>query len=225
MSGTVRSANVLDEALIERIVAEVLRRLPGSVPRVRKQHASSPDFHIEGRVVSLESLRACGDVVKRVIVGDKAIVTPAVIDELRDRGLTLVRCGSAGPAIQSRGDAELTVGGEERAANGLTIGRVDSASGPGWEAVSRLGHATINGGLVSVLPRLTKQLSGGGHGVLVTSAPAAAVYHACQHGLRAVYATNGRDVGEAKNQFDANLLVVDSHGSSNGGLESFLSRG
>ena len=90
---------------------------------------------------------------------------------------------------------------------------------------AELGHATINGGLVSVLPRLTKQLSGGGHGVLVTSAPAAAVYHACQHGLRAVYATNGRDVGEAKNQFDANLLVVDSHGSSNGGLESFLSRG
>ena len=224
MSGTAHNANLLnatlDEALIERIVREVLSRVANRSTSRETQCASSSDFRVEGRVVTLESLRECGDDAKRVIVASRAVVTPAVVDEIKDRGLTLVRCDSS-PAFANRAKTQAESKKRERGSE-LTIGRVDSASGPGWDAVKRFGHATINGGLVSVLPRLAKQLSSGGQGVLVTSAPAATVYHACQHGLRAVYATNGRDVGEARSEFDANLLVVDSQGASNGALESFL---
>ncbi len=73
----------------ERIVQEVVRRLlelhastPGSKP-------AGSTLTLEDRVVAMESIRGRLEGVSRVCVARRAVVTPAVKDELRERKVTL----------------------------------------------------------------------------------------------------------------------------------------
>jgi len=77
---------------LEWIVREVVRRLQVSGgSTTTSQSAANATLVIVERLVTTETLRNKLAGVKQVNVIAKAVVTPAVVDELRDRNITLVR--------------------------------------------------------------------------------------------------------------------------------------
>jgi hypothetical protein len=76
--------------LIERIVQEVLRRLAERGVDVATNGTNS-ELVLEDRLITLATLDQRLDGVKRLVVGCRAIVTPAVKDELNDRSIELVK--------------------------------------------------------------------------------------------------------------------------------------
>ena len=82
------------EEQIEWIVAEVLRRLRVAVGR-DADHGSSAsvsdaDLRIEERLITMLTIETRLTGLKRVVVPQKAVVTPAVKDELKARKIELV---------------------------------------------------------------------------------------------------------------------------------------
>jgi archaellum component FlaD/FlaE len=79
---------------IEWIVSEVLRRLGvAATSRVAgDERSSSPvaELKVSDRVVTMRTIEARLSGVKRVLVQRRAVVTPAVRDELKARKLELV---------------------------------------------------------------------------------------------------------------------------------------
>lgn len=236
-------AVAIDEALVEQIVSEVVRRLTGAggscaakpgqasaktPPASENTRSSSQREHrLDARLITIESLRAIPDDCQTLRIAGKAIVTPAVIDELRDRGVQLIRGSDPANQATTASAASGTPAAAKHLGLGkpaakLTIARVDGADGPGWDLVRQLGHATVNGGLASVVARLKSYLRDGGRGVLVTSAPATAVYSACRVGLRPVYGGKQDQVVDAVESFDANLLVLDGDNASIDLVNAFL---
>ena len=73
---------------LEWIVQEVVRRL-------RQEGSSAPpaagELRLSERIVTLASLKDRIGNVRRVVVSAKAVVTPAVRDELNQRQIELVR--------------------------------------------------------------------------------------------------------------------------------------
>ena len=90
------STTHLDSAVIEQIVQEVIRRLldrgVGVVDAVGSDEATTK-LQLADRLVTLATLRDRLDGVGEVLVARRAVVTPAVIDELNDRGIRLMRRG------------------------------------------------------------------------------------------------------------------------------------
>ena len=78
---------------VERIVLEVIRRLGllASLPPVTP--ASGRELALADRVVTLRSVEGKLAGVARLIVAAKAVVTPAVRDELKQHRIELVRKG------------------------------------------------------------------------------------------------------------------------------------
>lgn len=77
---------------VEYIVAEVLRRLREQGISVVSDAASSGrDLVLDDQVVALAKLNGRLSNVERLIVKQRAIVTPAVKDELKEKGVELVR--------------------------------------------------------------------------------------------------------------------------------------
>ncbi|MCO6044404.1 hypothetical protein NG895_10850 [Aeoliella sp. ICT_H6.2] len=85
-----RQVTLTDEQL-EWIVSEVVRRLraSGAVPAPTASTAGT--LTLPERLVTLETLKGKLGGVGRVEVGCRAIVTPAVVDELKEKKIELVR--------------------------------------------------------------------------------------------------------------------------------------
>jgi len=89
---------------IERIVSEVVRRLRQAGVQVQSQEAAgtskmpaeavSTTCTIRDHVISMDSIRGKLENVQQVIVGPRAVVTPAVRDALRERKIALERAAS-----------------------------------------------------------------------------------------------------------------------------------
>ncbi|HRX80070.1 MAG TPA: hypothetical protein P5307_13455 [Pirellulaceae bacterium] len=81
-----------DPEFIDRIVQEVIRRLV-SRGLVLDGAASvdETELAVSDKVVTLATLDGKLLGVKRLVVGGRSIVTPAVKDELKDRSIELVR--------------------------------------------------------------------------------------------------------------------------------------
>ena len=81
-----------DPEFIERIVQEVIRRLVERGVVVRPvTNIDETELALRDKVVTLASLHGRLAGVKRLVVGGRSIVTPAVKDELNDRSIELVR--------------------------------------------------------------------------------------------------------------------------------------
>lgn len=81
-----------DAELIEYIVREVIRRLRASDSAAPAPAALAPptrELVLADRLVTLETVRGKLDGILRVVVRRRAVVTPAVRDELRQRRITL----------------------------------------------------------------------------------------------------------------------------------------
>ena len=81
-----------DPDFIERIVQEVIRRLIEQGIAVRLAATNDEtELAVSDRVVTLATLGGRLAGVKRLVVGGRSIVTPAVKDELNDRSIELIR--------------------------------------------------------------------------------------------------------------------------------------
>lgn len=79
-------------ALVEAVLARVTEALARRVPRVAAPltgEDAAGRIHVPGRVLTLASVRAVRG--RTLVVGRRCAVTPAAWDELRDRGIELVR--------------------------------------------------------------------------------------------------------------------------------------
>lgn len=81
---------------VERIVVEVIRRLglldaSSTTVAVGERSSTTAELHLNENVVSLRQLEGKLTGIAKVIVKSRAIVTPAVKDELRTRKIELVR--------------------------------------------------------------------------------------------------------------------------------------
>ncbi len=88
------STTHLDSAVIEQIVQEVIRRLRDRGVGVVDEAVSTEPaakLEIEDRLVTLATLHGRLDGVGELGVARHVVVTPAVIDELNNRGITLMR--------------------------------------------------------------------------------------------------------------------------------------
>ena len=84
------------EADVERIVVEVIRRLRAmenrSGPIVQDRNVRvNHDLVLTERVITLRTVEGRLSGVQRLLVPAKAVVTPAVKDELKQRKIELVR--------------------------------------------------------------------------------------------------------------------------------------
>lgn len=84
----------LTPADIDRIVAEVVRRLRAlaansSTPAPSHNAEPNSSLNLNDNVITLATIKGKLEGVTTVIVSERAIVTPAVKDELRDRK---IRC-------------------------------------------------------------------------------------------------------------------------------------
>jgi hypothetical protein len=75
---------------VERIVLEVIRRL-GLVGS--PSATATNELAVSERVVTMRSIEGKLAGINRLIVSGRAVVTPAVKDELRQRNIELVRRG------------------------------------------------------------------------------------------------------------------------------------
>ena len=89
---------------LERIVSEVVRRLRQAGVQVQSQEDKEPNSGaaavapttctLSDHVISMDSIHGKLENVRQLIVGPRAVVTPAVVDALRERKITLERTAS-----------------------------------------------------------------------------------------------------------------------------------
>ena len=81
-----------DPEFVEYIVAEVMRRLRQRGAAIASEpKQGNGELVLEDQVVTLATLDSRLTQVQRVVVGTRAVVTPAVKDELKEKGVELVR--------------------------------------------------------------------------------------------------------------------------------------
>ena len=78
----------LADAEIERIVREVIRRLTSAGVQV---DTATSTLKIDKRLVTLATIEGQLEGIQKLVVMPKAVVTPSVRDELRDKKIELVR--------------------------------------------------------------------------------------------------------------------------------------
>jgi hypothetical protein len=84
------------EQQVEWIVVEVLRRL-GVADAEHRSTSAAPagELRLTERVVTLRSIEGKLAGVRRIVVEQRAVITPAVKDELKQRTIELIREGQA----------------------------------------------------------------------------------------------------------------------------------
>lgn len=198
-------------ALVERIVREVLARLTvaDKTPAKPEQPVASATSLV-GRVISLADVTQLPAGAREIQVSSDALITPAAKDELRDRGVQIVR-----------GQTNSTTKTTERSATSLVIGTVEATTGKFATVIDQaVAGLRKQKQQIEQLPRLplSEQIDalvdpvvrGGRRGVLVTSEVSAALCLANRHGaVRAVLGTTKQNVRRDVEQLAANLLVVD----------------
>jgi len=208
-------------ALVERIAGEVLARLTAATPTTaipttaKTRSAGGPVVRLAGRVIAMSDLKQLPKGAREIQVSTTALITPAARDELRERGVRIVR-----------GEQTSTTRATERSSTSLVIGTVEAATVEAAKVKSATAIDQAVSGLrrqkneIEQLPRLPlaeqidalvdQVVRGGRRGVLVTSEVAAALCLANRHGgVRAVLGTTRQNVRRDVERLAANLLVVD----------------
>ncbi len=199
---------------IEWIVREVIRRLrelqgsPFTNGNEAKHLAAMPriagSLEITDRIVTLETLNNRLSGVAHVVVAPQAIVTPAVVDELKDRGVALVRSTAA--SGQQNGKVAQVRRGPLVA---IAVDNFDAAA-----------LATLLGGDVAVChdssqQDVTSHIEQDNLAVLLTHAPVTAVVTANRNPrVRAAIGFSYPAVRQAVDEGGANLLAIDPSGRS-----------
>jgi len=199
---------------IERIVREVMAQLgvashsaiasvePPTAPSVAPQLPSAGNVFVDLRLVTLESIAGRLQGAKQLLVPPGALITPAVHDELRRKGVTLVR-GSAAASKQKELPRVLLVVGRTRHDPALAVQMLGQEGLDVQTESSDCMIASTDKLAAAIAPGETL-------GVLWTRHTAAGLCLANRHvGIRAVLATSVPATATAVSAVGANLLVVD----------------
>ena len=85
------SSQPLSPELFERIVQEVIRRLLAQGVSIQLPETPVTELVLDQKVIALGLLEGRLNGIRRVVVRRRAVVTPAVKDELRTKGIELQR--------------------------------------------------------------------------------------------------------------------------------------
>jgi hypothetical protein len=191
---------------IERIVREVLAQLGAAPATVIAPAPAAPaaardgEVFVASRVVTLESVAGRLQGAKQLLVPPGALVTPAVHDELRRKGVALVRGSSA--AARQAPVRVLLVGstGHDMTAE------VRMLAQEGIEVQTETADCTI----VATDKLAAAVAAGQALGLLWTQHTAVAACLANRRaGVRAVLATGVKATAAALSAVGANVLIVD----------------
>lgn len=195
------------EVELERIVREVLRRLRELeiAKVVSAESVATPTLPntltLVERLVTLGTLKGKLDGVARVVVPAKAVVTPAVRDELKTRKISLEYAAKSSGQKNETKRLLLAVATQY---NPAALAQRMSATGTKIELVKVTDWKDAVGKMTLELKRTQTC------GVILTDRPAAVACHANRDGaIRAAVASDLRGMKEAAQSLDANLLVVD----------------
>jgi hypothetical protein len=201
---------------VERVVAEVVRRLtkverfsesfgsgtPVSDSQDSESRATTGGtLHIREHLVTMATLDGRLASATRLIVPQRAIVTPQVRDELKKRQIELVRCDRMPSAI-----AEIRL-----------LVAADSASREVLKGLTGLMERAevIESGATSCLTGTVKELSR--HiaarrtpGLFLTEQPFAAVAAAYAAGQVAAHVRSAAEVAQAKTETKTHLFVIEA---------------
>lgn len=187
---------------IDRVVREVMARLSNSAPPANISAAAAEDLVLTARVVSLEEIKRQVKGIRRLVVAQRAIVTPAVADLLKEHEIELVR--QTQEKTSPRVSVTLIVGMAETAFEPSAVNEAMTKSGVRVERLAK-------SGLTSVVREMADGVGRGGSlGLLLTGRTAAAVCLANRtRGVRAVTGMDAASVKHAVGDAAANLLALD----------------
>jgi hypothetical protein len=196
---------------IERIVREVMAQLgaasksvaaPAEVPRAVLPAAPGGDLFVDSRVVTLESIAGRLTGAKQLMVPPGALVTPSVRDELRRKGVVLVR-GTATAGVRKEPPRVLLVVGRTRQDPAAAV---QMLTGEGIDVQTETSDC-----MIASTDKLAAAVAAGqALGLLWTRRTAAGLCLANRHaGVRAVLATAVQATAAAVSAVGANVLVVD----------------
>lgn len=214
-----------DRAMIERLVAEVIRRLaadprpasaaPAGTP-VGESNApaasgSAAGAAIADRVITLAALERVPAGTRRVVIEARAVVTPSARDYARDAGIALDRGAPA--AAQPAAARPFLVATAACAADPAIKAAAIARAVPGAQRLPASGLADV---ITAVATHASRAAA---RGILLTSRPAVALILANRSAsLRAVSGRDATALMAAAADCQANLLVVDP-ASFAGGLD------
>jgi len=198
---------------IERIVREVVAQLAASSGTVAAPAATAADappaalpaahgeVFVDARVITLESIAGRLQGAKQLVVSPRALVTPAVRDELRRRGVALVRGSDASSERQGVPRVLLVVGRTRHDPQAVVQMLVEEGIDVQTESSDCM---------IASTDKLAAAVAQGQLGLLWTRHTAAGLCLANRHaGVRAVLAAGVPATAAAVAAVGANVLVVD----------------
>lgn len=205
------TAGEIEQADIEQIVREVLRRLdvPGGAPRElgseRNQgNADNVGPTLTGQVISLADIDGRLEAVSTIHLARGALLTPAARDYLKQRGIAISRGTAAGPTQLPPSAHPMVLGVSETNYDpSVMVGHLGKC-GMHVQQIARTG-------LAGVVPEMCDAVGlGGQRGLLLTAETTAAVCMANRRrGVRAAAANDSATADAAIRSIVANLLVID----------------
>jgi len=198
----------LSSSEIDEVVRRVLEHLQTTGTEKEIPHSSSHSQTAEmpGHVVTTEQIAQC-PVGTSIRVKANAVVTPAAIDMIRDRKMTLRRSSDE----------------KQDPPRPRLLWMVNTVSTfdlrPLCEALRRQGVAPQTGQTTSLIEAIQMAVdhirAGGSRAVVLTGQTAAAVCMANRaDGVRALHAGNAEEVERAREEIAPNLLVLNPAGSN-----------
>jgi hypothetical protein len=193
-----------DSTLIDSVVREVLARLTAAerpAPTRPSSETPGPAPLVLGpAVISLSTLADRLSGVRRVVVGKKAVVTPAARDLLKQHNITISRSADATGANRPA----LAVAVCETSWDPAALVRLVAPLAAGIERLAKTG-------LASVVAELTDTVVKDGRlGLLLSGKPDVACCLANRRpSVRAAVARDRDEVAQAVRNLGMNLLVVD----------------
>ena len=212
-----RQVELANPAIVETIVQQVVQRVlelqkKAFVPKDQEQGAeelksSSNTSTVAGRVidglvidekvVTLERLRGKLDGISNVVVGAQAIVTPAVVDELKLKGITLKKVT---PTKGNSGTAQE-----------FCVARLSNHY-VATEWLKEVGTPQVCcGDSYEKLAEMLSETHADSKTICFSAQPYVAVSVLNRQAkLRAAFGSNEKEIAEIKSTLDANVLVLET---------------
>ena len=221
---TANPASPFDRDSVERLVAEVIRRIeagsieaeskgsPAARPAALPAAGDSPVV-ITDRVITLRSLERLPAGTRRVVVDPKAVVTPSARDHAKEHAIAIERGAASGAAATAAAPRPFFIAHAQCKADPSAKAAAIARAVPGSQ------HLPASG-LPDLIATLALHASrDAARGILLTSRPAVAVILANRSAsLRAVTGRDAASLAASAADCQANLLIVDPAAFA-GGLE------
>ena len=213
------STSPIDRDTVQRLVAEVIRRIQAeatATPAAPASPAAAPASSygapepkagaatLTGRVITLHAVERLPAGTRQVVVDSKAVITPSARDYATEAGIAIVRGAAAGSPVSTAPPRPFLIAhaqcGTDPAVKAAAIVRAV----PGSQQLPSSGLADV---ITAIATHASRDAA---RGILITSRPAVAAILANRSAsLRAVTGRDAASLSAAATDCQANLLVVD----------------